>query len=86
MISPYFTRQGFVSLETLPKTEQFNSTFFAETIFPNVVQGHCMYVDKATPHDSALSLKKTEELGLTDWPTRLIPLIWHPMTSSYSIT
>jgi hypothetical protein len=38
MISAYFTRQGFVSIETLPETEQFNSTFFTGTILPSIIQ------------------------------------------------
>jgi hypothetical protein len=38
MISAYFTPQGFISVETLSKTERFNSTFFTETILPNSIQ------------------------------------------------
>jgi hypothetical protein len=38
MISAYFTRQGFVSIEAFPETEQFNSVFFTEVILPNLVQ------------------------------------------------
>jgi hypothetical protein len=36
MISAYFTGQGFVFVEALPETERFNSTFFTETIIPNI--------------------------------------------------
>jgi hypothetical protein len=91
MISAYFTRQGFVSVEPLPETERFNSSFFSKAILLNTVQfasifrpkmqaqGSWMHIDHATPPNSALSLKKTEELGFT----RLIrPLI--SMISFYS--
>jgi hypothetical protein len=75
MISAYFTRQGFVSVEAFPETERFNSTSFTETILLNVVQsasafrpkmhaqGYWMQIDNATSHNPALSLQKTEELG-----------------------
>jgi hypothetical protein len=43
MISAYFTRQGFVSIEALPETERFNSTFFIETILPNIVQSMSLF-------------------------------------------
>jgi hypothetical protein len=77
MISVYFTRQGFVSVEILPKTERFNSIFFIETILLNIIQSlnvfrlkmqaqdYWMHIDKAKPHNSALSVQKTEELGFT---------------------
>jgi hypothetical protein len=77
MISPYFTRQRFVSVEILPKTDQFNSTFFTETILLNIVQfvsvfrpkmrdqDYWMHIDNAKSHNSALSLQKTKELGFT---------------------
>jgi hypothetical protein len=80
MISAYFTRQGFVSIEALPETERFNSTFFTETILPSIVQslivsrpkmqarGYSINIDRATPHNSGLSLRKTEELGFTRLP------------------
>jgi hypothetical protein len=74
MISAYFTRQGFVSIEALPETERFNSTFFTETILVNIVQslivsrpkmqarGYWIHIDNAKSHNSGLSLRKTEEL------------------------
>jgi hypothetical protein len=77
MMSAYFTRQGYVSVEALPETEGINSKFFTETILSNIVQpvsvfcpkmqaqGHSMQIDNAKPHNSALSLQKTEELGFT---------------------
>jgi hypothetical protein len=66
MISAYFTRQGFISVEALPETERFNSTFFVETILLNIIQfmsvfhpkmqaqGYWMHVDNAKFHNSAL--------------------------------
>jgi hypothetical protein len=75
VISAYFILQGFVSVETLPKTERFNSTFFTEIILPNVVQSvsvfrlkmqaqnYWMDIDNAKSHNSALSLQKIGELG-----------------------
>jgi hypothetical protein len=80
MISAYFTRQGFVSIEALPETERFNSTFFTETILPSIVQslivsrpkmqarGYWIHIDNAKPHNSGLSLRKTEELGFIRLP------------------
>jgi hypothetical protein len=77
MISAYFTHQGFVSVETLPETEQFNSTFFTETNFLNIVQflsvfrpkmqaqDYWMHIDNVKSHNSALSFQKTEELLFT---------------------
>jgi hypothetical protein len=77
MILAYFTRQGFISVEILPETERFNSIFFTEIILSNIVesmnvfrpkmQARCywIYIDNARPHNSALSLQKTEELGFT---------------------
>jgi hypothetical protein len=77
MISAYFTRHGFVSVESLPETERFNYTFFTEINFPNIVQSvsifrlkmqtqdYSMHIDNATSHNSALSFQKTEELGFT---------------------
>jgi hypothetical protein len=38
MISAYFTRQWFVSIEALPETERFNSTFSTKTVLLNVIQ------------------------------------------------
>jgi hypothetical protein len=77
MISAYFTRQGFVSVEALPETEQFNSTFFTETVLPSIVrsvsvfcptmeaQGYWMQMNKAKLPNSALSFEKTEVFGCT---------------------
>jgi hypothetical protein len=86
MISAYFTRQGFVSVETLPETERFNSTFFTETILPSIVrsvsgfrpkmqaQGYWMLISNAKSHNPAFSLQKLKCWDSLDWPSRLIPL------------
>jgi hypothetical protein len=80
MISAYFTRQGLVSIEALPETERFHSTFFTETILASIVQSliasrpkmqarcYWIHIDDAKPHNSGLSLRKTEELGFTWLP------------------
>jgi hypothetical protein len=80
MISAYFTRQRFVSIEALPETERFNSEFFTGTILPSLVrsvsllrpkmqaQGYWLHIDSAKPYNSVLSLHKTEELGFTRLP------------------
>jgi hypothetical protein len=39
MFSVYFVCQGFVSIETLPKREEFNSAFFTLTILFSIVRG-----------------------------------------------
>jgi hypothetical protein len=77
MISAYFTSQGFVSIETLPEAERFNSTFFTEKILLSFVQsmsllrpkmqaqGYSLHIDNAKSHNSALSLHKIEELKFT---------------------
>jgi hypothetical protein len=80
MISAYFTRQGFVSIEALPETERSNYTFFTEIILASIVQslivsrpkmqarGYWIHIDNAKPHNSGLSLRKKEELGFTRLP------------------
>jgi hypothetical protein len=74
MISVYFTRHGFVSIEALPETERFNSVFFPKIILPSFVQfvslfcpkmqaqDYWLHIDNATRHNSALSLYEIEEL------------------------
>jgi hypothetical protein len=77
MVLAYFTRERCFFVEAFPQTERFNSTFFTETILLNIVQsvsvfcpklqaqGYWMHEEDSKPHNSALSLHKTEELGLT---------------------
>jgi hypothetical protein len=80
MISAYFIRQGFISIEALPETEWSNSALFTEIILPNLVQSvsllrpkmqtqcYWLYIDNVKSHNSALSLSKTEELRFTRLP------------------
>jgi hypothetical protein len=68
ILSIYFICQGFVSIETFPKRERFNSDFFSLTILPGIVgsvsvlrskiriQGYWLHVDNAKLHNAALSL------------------------------
>jgi hypothetical protein len=86
MISAYFTCQGFISVDALPETERFNSTFFTEINLLNIVQdvnafrpkmqaqAYWMHIENAKPDNSALSLQKTKGLGLT----RLVQLPYSP--------
>jgi hypothetical protein len=77
MISVYFTRQGFVSIEILPETERFNSAFFTEKVLLSIVrsvsifrlkmqaQGYWIHIGNARPHNSTLSFQQTEVLRFT---------------------
>jgi hypothetical protein len=87
MISAYFTRQGFVSIEALPKTEQFNSVFFTEKILLKFVQlenlfcpkmqihAYLLHIDNGTFHNSPLSLHSTKQLDSPDCHCHSIPMI-----------
>jgi hypothetical protein len=98
MISTYFTRRAFFAVEILPQTERFNSPFFTETILAHSVQsvnafrpkmqsqGHYMYIDNAQFHNSPCHFRKLKSWHSSDWPSHLIPMPWHPMTSSDSVT
>jgi hypothetical protein len=98
MISSYFIRQGFVSIEVLPETERFNSAFFAETILPSVVEsvsiirpkmqglGHWLQIDNAKSRNSALSLQKTERLKFWRLPQPAYSPDLAPCDFSYSAT
>jgi hypothetical protein len=88
MISAYFTRQGFVFIETFPEIEQFNFSFFTQKILSSFVlsvsllrpkmqaDGYWLDIDNAELHNSPLSLHKTEELGFTRLPSHSIILTW----------
>jgi hypothetical protein len=66
MVSAYFTRRGFVSVEELPETERFNSIFFTETVLSSIIrfvsilgpkmqaQYYWMHIDNAKHHNSPL--------------------------------
>jgi hypothetical protein len=93
LFSVCFTHQGFVSFETLPKREQFNSAFSILIILLYIVgsvrvlgpkmrtQGCCLQIDNAKSHNAALSHQKPEDAAFTRLPGHPIPLIWHPATS-----
>jgi hypothetical protein len=36
MVSAYFSRCGFVSVEFLPMKQKYNSQFFTETVLPSI--------------------------------------------------
>jgi hypothetical protein len=75
MISVYFSRCGFVSLEFLPMGQKYSSQFFTETVSPNIERkfAECrpklrattvhLHIGNATPHTSKMSIEKIEELG-----------------------
>jgi histone-lysine N-methyltransferase SETMAR len=80
MLSAYFSRLGFVSIEFLPHGQNFNSQFFTETILPSLVAGLSVYrpklkaagahlhIDNAKPHNSQLSIQKIKEYGFIRVP------------------
>jgi transposase len=75
MVSAYFSRCGFVSIEFLPMRQKCNSQFFTETVLPSIEKklAEChpkmrttaahLHVDNAKPHTSKMSIEKIEELG-----------------------
>jgi hypothetical protein len=75
MLSVYFSRHGFVSIELLPQGERKNSRFFTETVLPSIedsllvaaprmrAKGNPVHIDNAKPHDSEISFSKTDEIG-----------------------
>jgi transposase len=75
MISAYFSRCGFVSVEFLPMRQKYNSQFFTETVLLSIEKKHAecrpklqttaahLHVDNAKPLPSKLSIEKIEELG-----------------------
>jgi hypothetical protein len=80
ILSAYFSRTGFVSVEFLPQEQKYNSQFFTETILPSLVarlpvrllkpkaRAAHLHLDNAKPHDSRLSLEKMEEHGFIRVP------------------
>jgi histone-lysine N-methyltransferase SETMAR len=75
MVSAYFSRCGFVSLEFLPMGQKYNSKFVTETVLPSIEKKHAecrpklrttaahLHVDNARPHTSKMSIEKIEDLG-----------------------
>jgi hypothetical protein len=80
MVSAYFWRCGFVSVEFLPMAQKHNSQFFTKTVLPSIEKkpAECRpklrttashhHVDKAKPHTSKMSIEKIEELGFIPVP------------------
>jgi histone-lysine N-methyltransferase SETMAR len=75
MVSAYFSRCGFVSVEFLPIGQKYNPQFFTETVLPSIEKkgAECrpklraiaayLHVDNAKPQTSKMSIEKIEELG-----------------------
>jgi histone-lysine N-methyltransferase SETMAR len=75
MVSAYFSRCGYVSVEFLPMGQKANSQFFTETVLPSIEKklAECrpklrttalhFHIDNAKPHTSKMSIEKIEELG-----------------------
>jgi histone-lysine N-methyltransferase SETMAR len=75
MVSAYFSRFDFVSVEFLPMEQKYNSQFFTETVLPSIEKkpAECrqklrttaayLHVDNAKPKSSKISIEKIEELG-----------------------
>jgi hypothetical protein len=80
MRSSYFSRTGFVSIESLPHGQKYNSHFFKEIILPSIVENLSLarpklkattvhlHIDNAKPHNAWLSLQKIEEYGFIRVP------------------
>jgi hypothetical protein len=80
------------------KRERFNSAFFTLTILPNIIRSMCMLRPKIWPKatgciSTMLNLtklpchfRKLKRHGSSDYRNCPIPMIWHPVTSSYSGT
>jgi histone-lysine N-methyltransferase SETMAR len=98
MVSAYFWRCGFVSVEFLPMGQKYNSQFFTETVLPSIEKKlvECrpklrtttthIHVDKAKPDTSRMSIEKIEELGFILVPQPPYSPTSHRPTSFYSVT
>jgi hypothetical protein len=83
MLSAYFLRTGFVSIEFPPQGQNYNSHFFMEIILPSIVENLSVarpklkataahpHTDNAKPHNFRLSLQKIEEHGFIRVPQPL---------------
>jgi histone-lysine N-methyltransferase SETMAR len=75
MLSAYFSRCRFVSVEFLPMGQKYNSQLFTEMVLPSIEKkrAECrpklrttaahLHVDNAKPHSAKMSIEKIEELG-----------------------
>jgi hypothetical protein len=73
MVSVYFSRCGFGSVEFLPIGQKYNLQFFIETVIPRIDKklAECrlklrtaaahLHVGNAKPHTSKMSIEKIEE-------------------------
>jgi hypothetical protein len=83
MVSAYFSRYGFVSVEFLPMGQKYNSQFFTEAVLPSIEKklAECrpklrttaahFHVDNAKRHTSKMSVEKIEELSFIPVPQPL---------------
>jgi hypothetical protein len=74
MVSAYFWRCGFVSVEFLPMWQKYNSQIFTETVLPSIEKelAECrpklrtttahLHVDNAKPHTSKMSIEMIKEM------------------------
>jgi hypothetical protein len=98
MVSAYFSRRGFVSVEFLPMGQKYNSQFFAETVVPSIekklaecrpklrtIAAH-LHVDNAKPRTSKMSIEKIEDLCFILVPQALYSPTSHRATSFCSVT
>jgi histone-lysine N-methyltransferase SETMAR len=98
IVSVYFSRCGFVSVEFLPMRQKYNSQFFTETVLRSIEKklAECpqklrttaahLHVDNAKPHTSKMSIEKIEELGFILVPQPRYPPTSHRATSFCSVT
>jgi hypothetical protein len=75
LVSAYFSRRRFVSVEFLPMGQKYNSQFFTEAVLPSIEKklAECrpklrttaayLHVDNAKPHISKMFIEEIEELG-----------------------
>jgi histone-lysine N-methyltransferase SETMAR len=93
MVSAYFSRCGFVSVESLLMGQSYNSDFFTETVLPSVegvlaesrpklrrTTAH-LHFGNATPHTSKMCIEKIEELGFILMPQPVYPPDFAPCDS-----
>jgi hypothetical protein len=74
MLSAYFSRIGFVSIEFLPQGQSYNSHFFTEIILPSIAENLSgarpklkaitvnLHINNAKPHNSRLPLQKDQRI------------------------
>jgi histone-lysine N-methyltransferase SETMAR len=80
MVSVYFSRQGIISIEFLPRKQKYNSLFFTETILPSIedklaerrpelrARGAHLHIDNAKPHTARRSTEEIRRMGINQVP------------------